>query len=286
MSSCAVNTTPATPATPTHVYLLTGNPGAPDLYIGTEQSIARITGIPLENIVTGIHPGQTVSCVIADPDVYMSMQQLIQYHTDELVRIGNEWIDSTGDTRIHIMAHSMGCHMCVEILANLERIGAPILQHITGIQLVAPVMWNAKDIPRGRDINSLKQPWILSAIYVVVQFVDWVPIAVAQLIGVAPPHHGVLQFWHPTILRNMIRIWDDIASDVRDTKILSEDMMRRITVVCSTRDEWTPPYVRDHYRQWCGSGTYLETNQIGHSYCLYDAENDWVVSRCMGGRIN
>jgi predicted alpha/beta hydrolase family esterase len=207
------------------------------------------------------------------------MQQLIQYHTDELMRLYDTWYKSTGDdTLIHIMAHSMGCHMCVEILAKLERMDAPMLKNIAGVQLVAPVMWNARDIPCGRSLDSWKQ----STFYAVAQFANWVPIAVAQMTGVAPTHPGLLQFWHPTVLRNMIRIWDDIASDVRDTKILSGDMMHRVTVVCSTRDEWTPEYVREHYRQWIGTGTYLETDQIGHSYCLYDAENDWVVSRCMG----
>jgi len=151
-----------------------------------------------------------------------------------------------------IICHSMGCYIGLRITGQ------------TKLCMVCPAVMDMWLI--GGTITDLN-------IYVyktIAPFIHLVPNWLSN--HISGSKYGYKLFDKDAIAC-FTNLWIDERKQIAELYI--PDTTNTIQVICSTHDDWTPPYVR---RKLCSVfANYHETNEISHDFCMKSNECDIVA---------
>ncbi len=158
-----------------------------------------------------------------------------------------------------IICHSMGCYIGLQIARDKQTV------------MVCPAVMDM-GLVKGTITD------IQVAIYrAIAPYVHLVPSWFVNFI--AGTEYGYKLFD-----KDAIKCFTDLWIDERKqiTELLVPETPQNFQVICSTHDDWTPPYIRKKLKSVFAN--YYEIDTISHDFCIHSNECDIVAKLILSSR--
>ncbi|XP_075983053.1 lipid droplet-associated hydrolase-like [Anticarsia gemmatalis] len=261
------------------IVVITGSPGIPEFYREFAQELHSCTRLPV--CVLGHAGHDTIDkAKHIKPNLY-NLDSQIEHKLDFIVK----HIDK--DSKFHIIGHSIGAWMLVELLNKNDY----LIERICSVNLLFPTLQKFSDTTNGKYINNIVRrfPGLMLLLFCVTQ---WVPAFVRLfliklfIISASWPSHYVDRinlYLNPLIQEKSIALACESLERVSELNYKSINKVKHLTnVVYSVEDGWVPMHHIADLKKFEPHITLVEVN-VDHAFVL---KHSALVGKIVSQLIN
>ncbi|VVC95164.1 unnamed protein product, partial [Leptidea sinapis] len=213
------------------ILCITGNPGLVDLYIDFATELHKITSMPLCLIGQAGHEiSDETSNILENNEHLYSLEGQIMHKYDLISKYFEK------NTKLHIVGHSIGAWLIVELLARHEM----LIEKTSSVNLLFPTLQRMGDTINGKFMNNVVRRW-----------------------------HSLIMFLFKLInvLPDIIITYNEMDS-VLTLNNSGIDKIKHITnVIYSDRDDWAPLHYIDNLKVY-EPHIKLQMVKVNHAFVL------------------
>ncbi|XP_050682023.1 lipid droplet-associated hydrolase [Leptidea sinapis] len=249
------------------ILCITGNPGLVDLYIDFATELHKITSMPLCLIGQAGHEiSDETSNILENNEHLYSLEGQIMHKYDLISKYFEK------NTKLHIVGHSIGAWLIVELLARHEM----LIEKTSSVNLLFPTLQRMGDTINGKFMNNVVRRWH-SLIMFLFKLINVLPdIIISFFIKVYIFMHNLpnnmYQKIHiainPKIMEKVLFLAYNEMDSVLTLNNSGIDKIKHITnVIYSDRDDWAPLHYIDNLKVY-EPHIKLQMVKVNHAFVL------------------
>nr|XP_004930268.2 lipid droplet-associated hydrolase-like [Bombyx mori] len=267
------------------IICISGNPGVPDFYIEFASYLHTNTGLPVCVIGQAGHekmPDQKSNQLQGQEHLFNLEGQVL--HKLDLIHNHIE-----KKSKIHLIGHSIGCWMILEMLQKDEL----ILQRLSSVNLLFPTLQKMAESKNGKLLNNILRPlhYFILLLFIIVYYLPesirtYLAFSYLKLNSL-PKHFSsrILKLCNPRVGEKIFHLAYNEMDKVNLLNFAMIDKIKHLTrIIYSNRDNWVPPHCMNDLMQYQPLLAMKEVD-IEHSFVLKSSEEvaemaiDFITSK-------